>query len=496
MSDVCLILEGTYPYIVGGVSSCAHQLIEKTPQIDYTLFYIGTKRSQRGNVKYKLPKNIESIHEVFLFDDDMVQNHEPSSLNLTPNEIEILEKSILFSKRGEIEELYYTFFDKENRKFSPDKLFFAREVWDILIRMYEKKFSQANAPSFIDFFYNWRFSNLPLFKILMSTIPKAQVYHSLCTGYAGLIGTIAKITHRGSFILTEHGIYTNERKIEISQSEWIHQDTKDIIARKKVSFFEDLWLSKFYRLGYLSYQYSDRITTLFGGNKEKQILLGAPSEKIDLIANGINEKNLKDNILPDEVYKKKKKITLALVGRIVPIKDIKTFIKAIPYINKNYNDFEVLILGPTDEDKSYFEECQMLTKLLGLDNIIMFPGKVNLKHYYPSIDIMILSSISEGQPLVVLEAFAFSIPVVTTDVGSCRELIYGYEKDDQLIGQAGEVVAFGESDKLARKILNLIEDEELRNQYGRNAYRRFSKYYREEFSISKYKKIYDQYIME
>ena len=40
MSDICLILEGTYPYITGGVSSCVHQLIEETPHINYDIIFI------------------------------------------------------------------------------------------------------------------------------------------------------------------------------------------------------------------------------------------------------------------------------------------------------------------------------------------------------------------------------------------------------------------------------------------------------------------------
>lgn len=53
---------------------------------------------------------------------------------------------------------------------------------------------------------------ITVFEVLKSDIPEADIYHSVSTGYAGLIGALGKYYHKNSkFILTEHGIYTRER---------------------------------------------------------------------------------------------------------------------------------------------------------------------------------------------------------------------------------------------------------------------------------------------
>ena len=86
----------------------------------------------------------------------------------------------------------------------------------------------------------------------------------------------------------------------------------------------------------------------------------------------------------------------------------------------------------------YAQECYELVKQLKLENII-FTGRVDIVKYMEKLDFTILTSISEGQPLSVLESFAARRPCVTTDVGCCRELLEGKEED--VYGKAGYYVA-------------------------------------------------------
>lgn len=499
MSDVCLLLEGTYPYITGGVSSCVHQLIEETPHINYSIVYIGPKREQDANYKYKIPKNVKIIKELYLFETLHGENYKPKSLGLNKLHIETLKQSILFGQKNSIGKLYSTFFDPNTRICDPQELFFSQEVWNIIEEEYNKTFNSITAPSFIDFFYTWRFSNYPIFKILSMDLPKANVYHTMCTGYAGLLGCVATEKFKKPFILTEHGIYTHERKIEISQSQWLYSNKHDVMAKKQMSYFKNWWYQKFKILGELTYSYSDTITTLYNGNREKQIQLGADNRKIKIIPNGINPEKLKIN--PSEIIdetqtynKPDDKIIIGLVGRIVPIKDIKTFIKSIAYVTQTFTDIEVLIMGPIDEDEEYFEECETLVKLLDLEDYIIFTGKINLKYYYQHLDIIVLSSISEGQPLVLLEAFAFKIPAIATDVGSCSELIDGASTEDKALGSCGKIIPFGMSDKLGQAILELAHNEEQRVKMGEIAYVRFMKFYQEKYTINNYLKLYNKHL--
>ena len=53
---VCLVLEGTYPYIKGGVSSCVAQLISLLPNVSFSLVFIGVTRHKMQRIQYRLPQ--------------------------------------------------------------------------------------------------------------------------------------------------------------------------------------------------------------------------------------------------------------------------------------------------------------------------------------------------------------------------------------------------------------------------------------------------------
>src|SRR5690606_2074929 len=101
---------------------------------------------------------------------------------------------------------------------------------------------------------------------------------------------------------------------------------------------------------------------------------------------------------------------VALIGRVVPIKDIKTFIRAMFIARRNDPEIEGWIVGPQDEDPAYAAECLDLVAGLGMQSHIKFMGFQNIDELMPRIGLVALSSISEGLPLVILEAFASGVP--------------------------------------------------------------------------------------
>jgi glycosyltransferase involved in cell wall biosynthesis len=129
--------------------------------------------------------------------------------------------------------------------------------------------------------------------------------------------------------------------------------------------------------------------------------------------------------------------------------------------------------------------------MLGLTNV-EFTGSVNVVEYLPHMDIMLLSSISEGQPLAVLEGFAAHRPFVTTNVGCCWELIYGDSSDD--LGEAGAVVAPMDFEAMAREMIRLGKDFELRRKMGNVGYERAKRGYTYEHFIAGYRDIYQMYV--
>lgn len=107
--------------------------------------------------------------------------------------------------------------------------------------------------------------------------------------------------------------------------------------------------------------------------------------------------------------------------RLAPIKDIKTLIYSFYELKFRLEKVRLHIIGPED-DKQYAQECYELVRQLGVKDVL-FPGMVNVLEYMKKLDFTVLTSISEGQPLSVLESFAAGRPCVTTDVGCCRNCL-------------------------------------------------------------------------
>jgi hypothetical protein len=65
---ICLILEGCYPYVHGGVSTWMHQVIQDMPEHEFVLWVIGAQAEKQGQFVYEMPPNVKEVQEVFLDD--------------------------------------------------------------------------------------------------------------------------------------------------------------------------------------------------------------------------------------------------------------------------------------------------------------------------------------------------------------------------------------------------------------------------------------------
>lgn len=466
---ICLICEGSYPYITGGVSSWVHMLINAMPEHEFIIYCIGAEEKFRGKFNYVLPDNVIEVKEIFL---DSILKQKGSFIgkyNINDYNKKNIE-NLITGKNLNFQQLY-TFLRRKYIKNVVD-FFMSKDFFDIVVSAYREKYSSI---PFTEFFWTVRSMLLPLFYIMDDDMPKADLYHSVSTGYAGAAGSLASAVYNKPFMITEHGIYTREREEEIIKAKWLK------------SYLKDIWIDFFYTLSKSSYNYATKVITLFNKNKEIEIELGCPGDKIQIIKNGIDIKSFSS--IKDR--KEEDVINIASVLRVVPIKDVKTMLQSFSIVSYEIKNCNFYIIGPTDEDEEYYEECLKLVDELKLKNVF-FTGRVNIKDYMERIDIMVLSSISEGQPLAVLEGMACKKPFVTTNVGSCSELIYGV---NDKYGNAGIVVPVINYVKMGNALIKLCKDKELRKQMGINGFKRVSDYYTLEKFINSYKNIYKEFEM-
>ena len=103
-----------------------------------------------------------------------------------------------------------------------------------------------------------------------------------------------------------------------------------------------------------------------------------------------------------------------------------------------------------------------------------------------------LSSISEALPLVILEGYAAGIPTLSTDVGSCRQLVFGLPGEDEAIGPSGRVVRIADPEALAQAALELLQDAGQWQRASAAAIRRVEKYYDQHIMFDRYRALYDK----
>jgi glycosyltransferase involved in cell wall biosynthesis len=103
---------------------------------------------------------------------------------------------------------------------------------------------------------------------------------------------------------------------------------------------------------------------------------------------------------------------------------------------------------------------------------------------------MVLTSVSEAQPLVILEAGAVGVPVVSTDVGACSELIIGRGSHSRSLGAGGHLTPIASPGATAAAVLVLHDDRELRLRMGQSLQRRVQQYFDQQVMTDSYRAVY------
>lgn len=468
--NVAMFAEGCYPYVVGGVSSWVQMLLEASPEIDFTLYTLLPDRDQSMDFRYRIPDNVVEIRESYLNDVDVVKPFRKKT-KISPEEKECFRK-LLFGFNVDWEGLF-RFFDRPD--LSLNDILMSQEFFDIVQELYVDKYSQT---TFTDFLWGMRSLYLPLFTVLKTPVEEADVYHAISTGYAGILACKGHYLYNKPVLLTEHGIYTREREEEIIKVDWTQ------------GIFKDIWIRYFYLLSSCIYDCAEVVVSLFDSARRIQCELGCPPEKTMIISNGVYLERMEGlpQKSPDDSH-----INVGAVLRVVPIKDVKTMINAFALAKAKIPSLRLYIMGPTDEDPEYYAECMELVETFEVEDVI-FTGMIDVREYLGKMDISILTSISEGQPLSILEAMAAAKPCIATDVGGCRELLYGSERDD--LGRSGTIAPVMGIDRIADAIVELAEDENLRAEMGNVGRIRVRKFYRNQQVVDTYHELYERLAKE
>jgi hypothetical protein len=300
-ADVCLVLEGTYPYVRGGVSTWVHDLLGGLPELRFAIVHIGAEQWSQGPRRYALPPNVLSLSDLYCREplpgdrEAIAQarvaraEHQRHSDTRRPSRVLRGIRRLLLEDRFDASLLD----DLGSGDLSASGCLHGRPCFELTVELYERLAPEA---SFLGFFWNLRSMVLPLVSLLAAAPPPAAMYHALCTGYAGIVAAVWSHRTGRPFLLTEHGIYTRERNLELDRVAWVrdagegrqggatHKGIDDATA----SGLRTVWRRFFRALAGCTYAQASTIVSLCEASRTKQISDGAEALKTLIIPNGVD----------------------------------------------------------------------------------------------------------------------------------------------------------------------------------------------------------------
>jgi len=139
----------------------------------------------------------------------------------------------------------------------------------------------------------------------------------------------------------------------------------------------------------------------------------AARDKIIHIYNGASPADIR------AIPRTKRGFTLLYVGRLAPLKDHATLLRAVALTRFHHPDVQLWIVGDGPLELS----LRKLTQELGLSNSVTFFGEqIDVSPFMLAADLFVSSSVTEGLPVSLLEAMSVGLPAVVTDVGGMGEI--------------------------------------------------------------------------
>ena len=256
-----------------------------------------------------------------------------------------------------------------------------------------------------------------------------------------------------------------------------------IMSRRSLNHYQ-----KKNRLFYICEKILHKRMNMILGNSKKVIedlrQEGVREEKIRLIYNGINIKKFKIKEKTAATCREKLGINthdfvIIMVANLIPYKGHMDLIRAVSSIDKQINDWKLILLG---NDRGIKESLVKTIKSYNLEKKVIIKEKiVNVEDFLFASDLAVLSSHEEGFSNSILEYMAAELPIVATDVGGNREAI-GTE-------EIGLVVPSKNPIELGKAILKLHKTK-LRKEMGNKARLRVASMFSLDKCVVNYEKLY------
>ncbi|GAA2392634.1 GT4 family glycosyltransferase PelF [Streptomyces coeruleofuscus] len=461
-----MLTEGTYPHVHGGVSTWCDQLVKGMPEVDFHL--VSLTGSGREPVTWELPPNVYAHTPVPTWGPRPGRRRPPYG-RARRRFTETYERFLL------------SFLDPGSHADFGESL---NELAE-LARDGRLPAALRTESALRSLMWIWTMPHLPtaaarptVHDALTATdllehalrplgvrIPEESVAHAVSSGLATLPALAARHLDGVPFLLTEHGIYLRERYLGYRRD----------AQRWPVKAF----MLGFYReLNSYGYRAADLITPCNQYNRRWEERGGADADRIRTVYNGVDPAAF-PHAGPEPGVP-----TLSWCGRIDPIKDLETLIRAYAMVRAEIPATRLRLFGPVPPGgEAYRTRLEKLAAELGVTDGLTFEGRITeVWRAYAAGHLVMLSSISEGFPFSIIEAMSCGRTTVSTDVGGVREAV----------GDTGLVVPPREPEKMAAAALTLLKDDERRLELGRLSRQRVIDRFTLRRSVDAFRTIYKE----
>lgn len=242
------------------------------------------------------------------------------------------------------------------------------------------------------------------------------------------------------------------------------------------------------RLKYAAFRYSARLNSrvIAVSQDIRRALIenvGLSQQLIEVIPNGVDlevfdPEKAGTGTLRAELGLLDNALMAGAVGTLSPVKCHQTLILAAPEVLRRHPNVYFIIVGRGDQSA-----LRQLAHEQGVGERVIFTGvRRDITNVLASLDVYIMTSLSEGISLALLEAMAMARPVIATNVGGNPEIINS--PDAGLLFSAGDHIV------LARSIIELLSDSSRRKALGHVARERVRHAYSLSRTIARYEQLY------
>jgi glycosyltransferase involved in cell wall biosynthesis len=474
-ADVLLVAEGCYPFHGGGVSTWCDQLIRGMPERDWRVVALsvdgdeqpvwdyppnlrevvslplwGRRPWSARRRRHRTPVWFDEAHETFL---------RALILPVSPTAGAPGTDGFLRALRAMFD--YAQHADLTSALTSNRALGRLMEVWHAAradVDAAGTRLNLSDAAAAADIIEH-------LLRPLSHPPIPAGICHLSMNGVCALVGLASKWRYGTPLVMSEHGVYLRERYLSM-----IDEPAPHAVKVLVLQFFR--------ALARAAYHTADILAPHSAYNRRWPLFNGALSDRMRTMYNGVDPADFPAAPEPPSSP------TIVFVGRVDPIKDLHTLIRAFGLVREEVPDARLRIFGPVSKSaEAYHRTCLALIEELGLTGAAVFEGRVadTVEAYYAG-HLVALTSISEGFPYTLVEAMITGRPAVCTNVGGISEAV----------GETGFVVPPRDHRAVAAACVKILRDPPLQRRLGIAARQRVLENFTLTRSLDAYRSVYTE----